>query len=39
VRWSFSDIMPDCFTWRGETSLDNGTNWRLDVEFFARRIG
>ncbi|MEA2939545.1 MAG: hypothetical protein QOD09_74 [Bradyrhizobium sp.] len=39
VRWSFSDITPDSFTWRGETSLDNGASWRLDVEFVARRVG
>jgi hypothetical protein len=38
VRWSFSDITAGSFTWRGETSLDNGANWRPDVEFLARRI-
>jgi hypothetical protein len=37
VRWSFSDIAPDSFTWRGETSPDQGANWRLDVEFACRR--
>jgi hypothetical protein len=38
VRWSFSDITPDSFTWRGETSPDQGVSWRLDVEFACRRI-
>jgi hypothetical protein len=38
VRWSFSDITPGSFIWRGETSLDNGATWRLDVEFLARRV-
>ncbi|HEV7878385.1 hypothetical protein [Bradyrhizobium sp.] len=38
VRWSFSDITPSSFTWRGETSPDNGAIWRLDIEFLARRI-
>jgi hypothetical protein len=39
VRWSFSDIKPNSFIWRGETSLDSGATWRLDVEFLARRVG
>ena len=29
VRWSFHDIQPDFFTWRGELSTDNGKSWRL----------
>ena len=37
IRWSFSDITPDSFTWRGETSPDQGANWQLDVEFACRR--
>jgi hypothetical protein len=36
VRWSFSDITPHAFTWRGETSVAKGS-WRLDVEFACRR--
>ena len=39
IRWSFSQIVPDSFCWRGETSPDGGANWRLDVEFFAKRTG
>jgi hypothetical protein len=37
VRWSFSDIRPDSFRWRGEISADGGVTWRLVVEFLARR--
>jgi hypothetical protein len=28
-RWSFNDIGPDSFDWRGERSSDHGANWRL----------
>jgi hypothetical protein len=38
VRWSFTEITPDSFHWLGERSLDGGTTWRLQVEFFARRL-
>lgn len=37
IRWSFSEIAPDAFRWRGELSGDGGEAWRLAVEFFARR--
>jgi hypothetical protein len=37
VRWSFSEITPNSFLWRGEVSADNGASWRLNVEFTARR--
>jgi len=39
VRWSFSEITPVSFRWRGEISADGGAAWRLMVEFFARRAG
>ncbi len=39
IRWSFSEITPDSFRWRGEVSADEGSTWRLTVEFFARRAG
>ena len=32
LRWSFNDIRPDSFTWRGEKSLDGGKTWRLREE-------
>jgi len=37
--WSFRDITPRSFRWRGEVSVDGGAAWRLDVEFLARRAG
>jgi hypothetical protein len=37
IRWSFSEITPNAFRWRGEVSGDNGATWRLQIEFFARR--
>jgi hypothetical protein len=42
IRWSFSQIAPNSFRWRGETLRDRRptteASWRLDVEFFARRV-
>jgi hypothetical protein len=37
VRWSFRDITPDSFLWRGELSRDEGATWLTNVEFTARR--
>jgi hypothetical protein len=37
LRWSFSDIAPDAFRWRGERSLDGGVSWQLQADFRARR--
>jgi hypothetical protein len=37
VRWSFTEITPKSFRWRGERSLDNRATWQLQAEFFARR--
>lgn len=39
IRWIFSDIGPASFRWRGEHSADGGRTWRLEAEFFGRRIG
>ena len=38
IRWSFSEITPDSFLWRGEVSAGQGASWRLNVEFTARRM-
>ena len=38
IRWSFSEITPNSFRWRGEISADNGASWRLQVDFSARRV-
>ena len=36
-RWSFSDITPGSFRWRGEVSTDGGATWQCHIEFLARR--
>jgi hypothetical protein len=38
VRWSFRDIRPASFLWRGEISGDGGASWRKVVEFTAQRV-
>jgi hypothetical protein len=38
VRWRFTEITPDSFHWLGERSPDGGAHWRLQAEFFARRV-
>lgn len=37
IRWSFVDIRPHSFTWRGERSTDGGRSWHVDAEFFCAR--
>ncbi len=37
MRWSFLEIMPDSFLWRGEVSADQGATWRVNTEFTATR--
>ena len=38
IRWSFTEITPNSFHWRGERSLDRGATWQPQAEFFARRV-
>jgi len=37
IRWRFLEIEPSSFLWRGETSSDQGTSWRVVTEFRAVR--
>jgi hypothetical protein len=39
LRWSFTEITPTSFRWRGERSEDAGSTWRRQVEVLARRAG
>lgn len=36
-RWTFSDITPDSFRWRGEVFSDDGSTWHCHMDFTARR--
>ncbi len=38
IRWSFAEITPNSFRWRGEISPDGGATWQLQAEFLARRV-
>jgi hypothetical protein len=38
LRWSFTEITPGSFRWRGERSLDGGATWHLQADFRARRV-
>lgn len=38
VRWSFAEITPGSFRWRGERSRDDDRTWELQAEFLARRV-
>jgi len=36
-RWSFNEIRPESFVWRGERSADGGKTWWLQAEYHMRR--
>ncbi len=38
IRWSFTEITPNSFRWRGERSRNGGASWQLQAEFNARRV-
>jgi hypothetical protein len=38
LRWSFSEIKPDSFRWRGERSWDDGKTWKLQSDYRATRV-
>jgi uncharacterized protein len=37
IRWTFNDIQPASFVWRGESRHHDGS-WKLEAEFRLRRI-
>jgi hypothetical protein len=37
IRWSFNDIKPDSFVWRGEKSSDGSKTWKLEEEHHMKR--
>jgi hypothetical protein len=37
LRWTFSEITPETFTWRGYISGDDGASWHLEEEMRLRR--
>jgi hypothetical protein len=37
LRWRFTDITTRSFHWIGERAPDTGSNWQMQIEFFARR--
>jgi len=37
IRWSFNDIKPNSFVWRGEKSHDDGKTWKLEEEHHMKR--
>jgi hypothetical protein len=39
TRWRFTEITPDSFHWIGEALEDDGSTWKTEGEFRARRIG
>lgn len=38
LRWSFTDIRSDSFTWLGECSTDEGRTWQLEERMLATRV-
>jgi hypothetical protein len=38
TRWRFTEMTPDSFHWLGEALQPDGSTWRLEGEFLARRV-
>lgn len=38
IRWIFTEITPDSFHWVGESLQPDGKSWKLEAEFWARRL-
>jgi hypothetical protein len=38
IRWIFSEITPDSFHWTGESLQADGKTWKLEGEFYGRRV-
>lgn len=38
IRWIFSAVTNDSFRWTGEALEPDGTTWKLESEFHARRM-
>jgi hypothetical protein len=38
IRWNFTSITPAAFHWTGEALEPDGSTWRLEGEFIARRV-
>lgn len=38
IRWTFSEIRADSFTWQGHALEDDGASWRLEIDIQFRRI-
>jgi hypothetical protein len=38
LRWRFTDITADSFTWRAETSHDGGATWHFEEQMLATRV-
>lgn len=38
TRWRFTEITPDSFHWLGDALEPDGKTWKLEGEFYARRL-
>jgi hypothetical protein len=38
IRWSFTETRPDSFLWTGDALQPDGTTWKREGEFRARRM-